>query len=272
MFIRARGTPGSEKGMMERMCALEKNKIQKLLWIGVSILLCCLAAWWDGGREEAEQQARQSAAQGAVSPVQTIEVTVCISGAVAKPGLYRVPKGSRAQEAILLAGGITEEADMDRVNLAKVCKEGTHIKIPRMSQARWKRLQAEKPRGKTVRQGVFPAEDAGKVRETVSGQSDPLADREQMEAQGKMHKKGRLLPQEENGRGFRGDEGERAALINLNAASEAELTLLPGVGPATAKRIVAYRTRYGFRCIEDLLKVAGIGPAKLEKLRHQVTI
>ena len=58
---------------MERMCALEKNKIQKLLWIGVSILLCCLAAWWDGGREEAEQQARQSAAQGAVSPVQTIE-------------------------------------------------------------------------------------------------------------------------------------------------------------------------------------------------------
>ncbi len=221
--------------MMERMCALEKNKIQKLLWIGVSILLCCLAAWWDGGREEAEQQARQSAAQGAVSPVQTIEVTVCISGAVAKPGLYRVPKGSRAQEAILLAGGITEEADMDRVNLAKVCKEGTHIKIPRMSQARWKRLQAEKPRGKT-------------------------------------HKKGRLLPQEENGRGFRGDEGERAALINLNAASEAELTLLPGVGPATAKRIVAYRTRYGFRCIEDLLKVAGIGPAKLEKLRHQVTI
>ena len=87
-----------------------------------------------------------------------------------------------------------------------------------------------------------------------------------------MHKKGRLFPQEENGRGFRGDEGERAALINLNAASEAELTLLPGVGPATAKRIVAYRTRYGFRCIEDLLKVAGIGPAKLEKLRHQVTI
>lgn len=272
MFIRAIGNLALEEDTTERMCELEKNKIQKLLWIGVSILLCCLAAWWDGGREEAEQQARQCAVQGAVPPVQMIEVTVCISGAVVKPGLYRVPKGSRAQEVILLAGGITEEADMDRVNLAKVCKEGTHIKVPRMSQARWKGLQAEKQRGKAVRPGMFSAEESGKRRENMPDRPEHLSGREHVGAQGETQKKSRLLTEEENGREFREKGEKRAILINLNAASEAELTLLPGIGPATAKRIVAYRAQYGFRCIEDLLNVSGIGPAKLEKLRHQVTI
>jgi competence protein ComEA len=62
--------------------------------------------------------------------------------------------------------------------------------------------------------------------------------------------------------------------ININLASVVELEQLPGVGPATAKAIVAYREKFGaFLKVEDLLKVRGIGPAKLSEIlpRAQVS-
>jgi competence protein ComEA len=62
-------------------------------------------------------------------------------------------------------------------------------------------------------------------------------------------------------------------LINLNTATASELDALPGVGPSTAKAIIAYRTKKGlFSKVEDLLNVPGIGPAKLAALRDQVTV
>lgn len=62
-------------------------------------------------------------------------------------------------------------------------------------------------------------------------------------------------------------------LINLNTATASELDSLTGVGPSTAKTIIAYRTKNGsFSKVEDLLNVPGIGPAKLAALRDQVTV
>ena len=61
--------------------------------------------------------------------------------------------------------------------------------------------------------------------------------------------------------------------IDLNAATVKELEQLPGIGPATAKAIVQFRTKSGrFRRVEDLLAVRGISVNKLEKLRPYVTI
>jgi competence protein ComEA len=57
-------------------------------------------------------------------------------------------------------------------------------------------------------------------------------------------------------------------LLSLNSASAAELETLPGIGPVLATNIVAYREAHGpFARIEDLLRVAGIGPAKLEQIQ-----
>ena len=64
-----------------------------------------------------------------------------------------------------------------------------------------------------------------------------------------------------------------ARVININLASATQLEQLPGVGPATAKAIVAYREKNGaFNTVEDLLKVRGIGPAKLSEILPRASV
>jgi competence protein ComEA len=59
--------------------------------------------------------------------------------------------------------------------------------------------------------------------------------------------------------------------IDVNRASAEELTVLPGIGPALASRIVESRASHGpFRTPEDLLRVRGIGPGILEKIRTRI--
>ena len=73
--------------------------------------------------------------------------------------------------------------------------------------------------------------------------------------------------QEENvSRAAGGDqtEGDREGRLNVNTATAEELTVLPGIGPTLAGRIVAERTENGPFCYpEDLMTVSGIGTHKL---------
>lgn len=62
-------------------------------------------------------------------------------------------------------------------------------------------------------------------------------------------------------------------VVDLNSATAEELDTLPGVGPATAAAILAYRDEHGrFASVDELLEVRGIGEAKLEQLRAAVTV
>ena len=64
-----------------------------------------------------------------------------------------------------------------------------------------------------------------------------------------------------------------SAAVNLNTATVDQLTQLTGIGPKTAAVIIAWRTDHGpFNSVEQLLDVKGIGPAKLARLRSQVTV
>lgn len=60
--------------------------------------------------------------------------------------------------------------------------------------------------------------------------------------------------------------------VRINSASAAELQQLPGIGPALAQRIVDTRSSGRFTSVEDLLRVPGIGKAKLAKLRDYVEV
>ena len=61
--------------------------------------------------------------------------------------------------------------------------------------------------------------------------------------------------------------------VSLNSATAEELTELKGVGEVTAQAIVAYREEHGgFKNVEELLEVSGIGPAKLAQLKDQVQL
>jgi competence protein ComEA len=64
-----------------------------------------------------------------------------------------------------------------------------------------------------------------------------------------------------------------AAPVNLNTATQAQLETLPGIGAATAKRILEYRQKSGsFKKIEELMNVKGIGEKSFLKLRPHVTV
>lgn len=61
-------------------------------------------------------------------------VTVHVSGAVARPGLVTLPTGGRVGEAVIAAGGLTSDADPDRINLARTLVDGEHVHLPRVGE------------------------------------------------------------------------------------------------------------------------------------------
>lgn len=70
-----------------------------------------------------------------------------------------------------------------------------------------------------------------------------------------------------------GDAAPISSAVSLNSADAATLTTLDGVGEVTAAAIVKYREEHsGFTSVEQLLEVTGIGPAKFEAIKDQVTL
>ena len=61
--------------------------------------------------------------------------------------------------------------------------------------------------------------------------------------------------------------------LNINTATIPELDELPGIGPVLAQRIIDYRTTCGgYKAVEELLKVNGIGDAKLMEIIDLITV
>lgn len=61
--------------------------------------------------------------------------------------------------------------------------------------------------------------------------------------------------------------------ININEANEAELTLLPHIGPSLANKIILYRSSAGaFQKVEDLQNVKGIGPKIVDQVKDYCTV
>lgn len=66
--------------------------------------------------------------------VRTEQITVHVSGAVASPGLATLENGARVNDVVVARGGLTADADVDRVNLAKPVHDGDHVHVPRVGE------------------------------------------------------------------------------------------------------------------------------------------
>jgi competence protein ComEA len=61
--------------------------------------------------------------------------------------------------------------------------------------------------------------------------------------------------------------------VNINTANTEELQQVPGIGPATAQKILQMRKSYGaFKSVDDLLAIRGLGQKRLEKMRKYLTV
>lgn len=207
---------------------MERGLRGKVAALGAAVVLCAGGSLLGSSPQDTAAVVPVPAA--GISAVQTRGVKVYVSGAVAKPGLYEIPAGSRATAAIAAAGGMTLEANPDKVNLAKLLKDGMQVNVPRLSARQLREQTAP----------VNAAAEAAGANTLVSVKTAAESGRGTAKAGGKVH---------------------------LNTATAAELTALPGVGDITAQRILEYRAAHGFTSIEDVMKVKGIGKAKFSKMQ-----
>lgn len=65
---------------------------------------------------------------------------------------------------------------------------------------------------------------------------------------------------------------ELEGVVNVNTASADQLRLLPGIGPAKVRNIIAYRTKHPFRTVEELVRIKGIGRKMFRRLRLHLAV
>lgn len=148
------------------------------------------------------------------------DIFVHICGAVVNSGVYILPAGSRIFEGIEAAGGFSEDACEDFINLAQTLQDGQRVVIP------------------TVEEAEAAAQDSVYQEQ--------------------------LLPEETQSADGR---------VNINTASEQELSAISGIGAGKAAAIVQYRKENGsFSSIEDIMNVSGIKEGTYEKIKDKITI
>jgi len=188
-------------------------------------------------------------ARGGTQPAGVTAVLVHVAGAVRRPGVYELATGARVGDAVTRAGGPRRGADLHRLNLAAKVTDGQQILVPR--------------RGKAASAGpVAPPGAAG-----VAGSAVPR------EGAGDGSAGAATAGGATAGGAAAAGGAVAGGVVDVNTASVEELETLDGVGPAIAEKIVAWReANGGFRSVDDLAQVAGIGPKKLEAMRARVAV
>ncbi len=164
--------------------------------------------------------------------ISTLFVHIC--GEVMRPGVYELPEGSRVYEAVEEAGGFTQDAAADYVNLAYILEDGWKIEIPS-----WENLETDgEGKGNGISSGI--SADAGWTG---------------------------------NGTGDFGGDASGDGLVDINTATKLELITLPGVGESRAESIISYREKNGgFSRIEDIMKVEGIKDGMFAKMKDKICV
>lgn len=196
--------------------------------------------------------------QTLVTPSASFEkpVVIQISGQVKNPGIYELPFNSRVYQAISKAGGLLPTAETENINLADWVKDGSQIIVPAKSTSTNETAIIESPpETPTLGLDSSPVETSP-PKSTFIPQAKTITPKVTTEQRPKSTSK----------------EPPKSP-IDLNRATSEQLQQLPGVGPATASRILQYRKEnQGFATVDDLDNVRGIGTKTMEKLRPFVIV
>lgn len=127
--------------------------LKPALLVGIVAVLCCAWFWWQvsAGRPEVlpltaatpsgstassapAAESTDTAGAGDSEPGHAAPAVLHVAGAVARPGIVKLAPGSRINDAIAAAGGVTPAADPDRINLAAVVVDGQKVYVPRQGE------------------------------------------------------------------------------------------------------------------------------------------
>lgn len=164
-------------------------------------------------------------------------VIVYVCGAVNEPGVYRLPAKSLLMNAIEACGGMTQDGDDEKVNLAREVKNGEMFNIPRKSHPE---------KGHVENETKTRAQKTPEIEEIELNADDTPCDSKSL-----IHEKS----------------------VNINEADVNELDKLPGIGPGISQRIIDYRrTRGSFQSKEEIKNVAGVGQKLYDKIKDLISI
>ena len=206
------------------------NKKQKIIAIIlitiIGIGIYCYTDAIENTNEEEIENVLEVAQTNTTKQTEEKNIFVHIAGCVQKEGMLELSSNRRIADAIEIAGGLTQEADLSDINLAYLLEDGMKIYIPNQNE---RQENNEK------------TENIPKAENTSSMQIQ--------------------------------DTNTKQDVININTATQEELDTLPGIGPATATKIIEYRKEKGkFKQKEEIKEVSGIGEAKYEKIKEYISI
>jgi competence protein ComEA len=119
------------------------GRSQLVVYAAVGIALLIVGARWLGSAgdssaasaSDTHYSAGQGSSGGFSSGMGGEDVVVDVTGAVGDPGVYRLPSGSRVDDAVKRAGGATARANLDSLNLAAKLTDGQQVVVPEAAPA-----------------------------------------------------------------------------------------------------------------------------------------
>lgn len=165
-------------------------------------------------------------------------IKVDIKGSVVTPGVYEVDSNSRVIDIINIAGGMLEDADTDSINLSKKVQDESVIIIYSHEDMENNKKSYEE-----------------KIEYCQKDNNDACVDE---------------VVTFDNSNDTKENE---SSIININKASVEDLMKLSGIGESKAKNIIEYRDSIGgFKDINDIKNVKGIGDSIFDKIKDHITI
>ena len=215
-----------------------------LLASNISIILSAL----NYSKIELEKENTKDEKLKEETPSQECTVMVDVKGQVNQPGLYQLSCNSRVQDAILASGGALESADTSVLNLSKVLEDEMVIIV--YSKEEVKSFSSIK---EEVKKKEEKCENQTIIKNNACVTSEKIV-------------------VEDNSTGSSSSSNTNTK-ISLNHATKEELLTLTGIGESKANLIIEYRNQNGgFKTIEEIKNVKGIGDKMFEKIKDNITI